>query len=190
MVELRNVNITLKSPPYFQGDEISLEIDELSPWTWTGWEPCKEEILERKGEMSNVYVLHVCTHMCLYIYVQTHKLHVWFMLVCTYSYLCTYVCTEFTEHSQTNTHQMCWFWVLQKRLLLRRKWNRVFEDTGHTTRYTDFWRADSMLCICLFWVKRDTGQHNNCFKILESYHVEERFNSFHMVPEARNEAEA
>ena len=47
-----------------------------------------------------------------------------------------------------------------------------------------------MLCICLFWVKGDTGQHNSCFKILERQHVEEGFNSFHMVPEDRNEAEA
>lgn len=33
----------------------------------------KEEILERKGEMSNVYVLHVCTHMCLYLCAKTHN---------------------------------------------------------------------------------------------------------------------
>lgn len=47
-----------------------------------------------------------------------------------------------------------------------------------------------MFCICLFWVREDSGQHNNCFKILERYHVEEGFNSFHMVPESRNEDEA
>lgn len=115
MVELRNVNLALKSPPYFQRDEISLEIDELSPWTETGLEPCKEETLERRGKMSNVYILHMCTHMCLYIYMQTYKLHVRFTLVCTYSYLYTYVCAEFTEHTQTNTHQMCWFWALQEK---------------------------------------------------------------------------
>lgn len=113
MIELRKVNITPKSPPYFQRDEISREIR----WTllmnldWMG--AMRKETLERKGKMSNVYILHVCTHMCLHIYMQTHKLHVRFMLVCTYSYLYTYVCTEFTEHSQTNTHQMCWFWALQ-----------------------------------------------------------------------------
>lgn len=141
-------------------------------------EPCKEEILERKGEMSNVYVLHVCTHMCLYIYVQTHKLHVWFMLVCTYSYLCTYVCTSSLSTPNKYTPDVLILRGLKK-VLLRRKWNRGFEDTDSYYQVCPHWffgRADSMLCICLFWVKRDTGQHNNCFKILESYHVEERFN--------------
>lgn len=42
-----------------------------------------------------------------------------------------------------------------------------------------------MLCICLFWVKETQGNIITASKILESYHVEERFNSFHMVPEAR-----
>lgn len=85
MVELRNVNIALKPSPYLQRNETSLEIDGLSPCIGAGLEPCKEETLEKEEKMSNVYILHVCTHMCLYIYMQTHKLHVWFMFVCTYS---------------------------------------------------------------------------------------------------------
>lgn len=124
-------------------------------------------------------MFYMCTHMCLYIYVQTHKLHVWFMLVCTYSYLCTYVCTS-SLSTPKQIHTRCADSEGSKKIIIEKEMKQGFEDTGHTTRYTDF--GGQILCcayVYLFWVKRDTGQHNNCFKILGgNYLWKKRFNSF------------
>lgn len=48
--------------------------------------------------------------------------------------------------------------VLILRSVRKRERNEMaFEDIGHTTRYTTFWRAYTVFCACLFWVRGDQG---------------------------------
>lgn len=68
-----------------------------------------------------------------------------------------------------------------------------FEDTdwSYYQIYSSLEGISYILHMFVLGINReDWGQHNKCFKILEPCHMKERFNSLHMVPEGRNEAEA
>lgn len=136
----------------------------------------KRNTWEKRKDEQCVYFTCVHTYVSTYLYANTQTPCA--VYACVYIFIFIHICMYRVHRALPNkyTPDVLILSSPRKRLLWRRKRNRAFEDIGHPTRCTDIWRAYSMFCVCLFWVRGDSGQHNNCFIILERYHVEEGFN--------------
>lgn len=137
MIELRNVNITLKSPPYFQEDEISLEIDELFPWTWTGWGPCKEEILERKKKDEQC-VCFTCVHTYVSIYLCANTQTPCVVYACVYIFIFIHICMYRVHRALPNKYTPdVLILSAPKKIIIEKEMKQSF--WGHWSYYQVYW---------------------------------------------------
>ena len=124
---------------------------------WMDRSHAKKECLRRKDEQ---HVDFTCVHTYVSIHFPANTQTPHAVYVCVHIFRVTCICMYriYRAHPNKYTPDVpIWSSVRKKKILLRKKWNKTSKDIDHTTSYSGLWRTSHMFCICLFWVKENSG---------------------------------